>query len=78
MDEWVTQACDALDIEDDVDVDLILGIARDVAHGVERRAAPLTTYLMGVAVGRAGGGTTAEADVAEKLRALLKRGPATA
>jgi hypothetical protein len=29
---------------------LILGMARDVAHGVDRPAAPLTAYLLGLAV----------------------------
>ena len=30
----------------------VLDMARDVAHAVERPAAPLTAYLLGVAVGR--------------------------
>lgn len=34
------------------DVDRILDLARDAAHSVARPAAPLTTYLLGVAVGR--------------------------
>jgi len=34
-------------------IDLVLDLARDVAHGVARPAAPLTAYLLGVAVGRA-------------------------
>jgi len=29
----------------------VLDLARDVAHGVARPAAPLTTYLAGLAVG---------------------------
>ena len=35
----------------DVPVDDLLDLTREVAHGVERKAAPLTTYLLGVAVG---------------------------
>jgi len=31
---------------------VILDLARDAAHGVARPAAPLTAYLVGVAVGR--------------------------
>ena len=31
---------------------MLLDLARDAAHGVERPAAPLTTFLVGVAVGR--------------------------
>lgn len=34
------------------DVDRILDLARDAAHSVARPAAPLTTYLLGVAVGQ--------------------------
>jgi Domain of unknown function (DUF6457) len=30
----------------------VLDLARDVAHAVDRPAAPLTAYLLGVAVGR--------------------------
>jgi hypothetical protein len=30
----------------------VLDLARDVAHGVARPAAPLTAYLVGVAVGQ--------------------------
>lgn len=30
----------------------MLNVTRDVAHGVARPAAPLTAYLLGVAVGR--------------------------
>jgi hypothetical protein len=35
-----------------VDRNLVLDLTRDVAHYVLRPAAPLTAYLMGVAVGR--------------------------
>lgn len=37
---------------DQAEIDLILDLARDSAHGVARPAAPLTTYLLGLAVGR--------------------------
>ncbi|MDQ2813392.1 MAG: DUF6457 domain-containing protein [Actinomycetota bacterium] len=35
-----------------MDTGIVLDLARDVAHGVARPAAPLTAYLVGVAVGR--------------------------
>ncbi|HEX9356009.1 MAG TPA: DUF6457 domain-containing protein [Streptosporangiaceae bacterium] len=35
-----------------LDTKLVLDLARDVAHGVARPAAPLTAYLLGVAVGQ--------------------------
>jgi Domain of unknown function (DUF6457) len=37
---------------DDDAVGIVLDLARDSAHEVERIAAPLTTFLVGIAVGR--------------------------
>ena len=37
---------------DDATVRTLLDLARDSAHEVERVAAPLTTFLVGIAVGR--------------------------
>ena len=37
---------------DDDAVQTVLDLARDSAHEVERMAAPLTTFLLGIAVGR--------------------------
>jgi hypothetical protein len=52
LDEWIEAACAELGLDPaDVHRDLILDMARDVAHGVARPAAPLTAYLMGLAVG---------------------------
>ncbi|GAB2817315.1 hypothetical protein GCM10027176_22450 [Actinoallomurus bryophytorum] len=53
LDEWIQATCEELGLEPgDMHRDLILDVARDVAHGVARPAAPLTAYLMGLAVGR--------------------------
>lgn len=38
---------------DDAEATAVLDLARDIAHGVERKFAPLTTYAIGIAVGRA-------------------------
>jgi hypothetical protein len=55
LDEWVDEVCAELGLDpDEVDLDEILDMARDVAHGIERRAAPVTAYLIGLAAGRAG------------------------
>jgi hypothetical protein len=43
---------------DDHTIRTLLALARDAAHEIERPAAPLTTFLVGVAVGR---GTTLDA-----------------
>lgn len=37
---------------DSMSARVILDMARDVAHGVDRPAAPLTAYLLGLAVGQ--------------------------
>ncbi len=47
--DWIDELCDVLDIETEVDEALVLDLARDAAHNVERRAAPITTYLLGYA-----------------------------
>lgn len=52
LNEWIDRATGELNLADEVDTDLVLDLARVVAHGIERRAAPVTTYLLGIAVGR--------------------------
>ena len=54
LDEWTATACDALDLAHltAAQRQAVLDLARDVAHGVMRPAAPLTTFLLGLAVGR--------------------------
>lgn len=53
LEEWTAAACAELGLEPgNVDVPTVLDLARDVAHGVARPAAPLTAYLAGIAVGR--------------------------
>jgi Domain of unknown function (DUF6457) len=64
LDKWSAQACAALGLDPGtLDRDLVLDLARDVAHGVARPAAPLTAYLVGVAVGRGADPTTAAATI---------------
>lgn len=54
--DWLHLVSTDLDISDvepsHAEITLLLDLARDAAHQVERPAAPLTTYLIGVAVGR--------------------------
>jgi hypothetical protein len=54
LDDWTKAASDALHLTevDPAERQLVLDVARDVAHGVLRPAAPLAAYLLGVAVGR--------------------------
>ena len=50
LEDWINEASEALGIEADMDIDAVLDVARVVAHRIERRAAPLTAYLMGLAL----------------------------
>ncbi len=53
MDEWVAAACAALELEPgEADPKLVLDLAREVAHHVLRPGAPVSAYLLGLAVGR--------------------------
>lgn len=67
--DFVALAAAELGIDDQIDTTLVLDVARDVAHGVERPAAPLSTYLLGVAVGQ---GLDPQA-AADRLRAAIAR-----
>jgi Domain of unknown function (DUF6457) len=48
LNEWVAEVSDELGIGP-VDITEVLDLARDVAHGVARPAAPLTCLLIGLA-----------------------------
>jgi hypothetical protein len=53
MERWTAAVCAELGLDPGaVDLRAVLDLTRDVAHGVARPAAPLTAYLLGVAVGR--------------------------
>ncbi|WP_405616419.1 NTP transferase domain-containing protein [Streptomyces sp. NBC_00076] len=73
LDEWITAVKDELGIELDVDTGVLLDLARDAAHGVARPAAPLTTFLVGYAAARAGGGPEEVAEASRKATALALR-----
>jgi Domain of unknown function (DUF6457) len=67
LDRWTAAACAELGLDPAAaDTRAVLDLAREAAHRVERPAAPVTAYLLGVAVGR--GQPLAAA--AERLRRL--------
>lgn len=70
MQEWVNAVRRELGLEEgpDIDVDLVLDVARDAAHAVARPAAPVTTYLIGMAA--AGGLDPSEA--AQRIAELAR------
>ncbi|MEW2429992.1 DUF6457 domain-containing protein [Micromonospora sp. NPDC047644] len=72
MDDWVTAVCAELDLDSTaVPVPAVLDLARDVAHQVLRPGAPVTAYLLGLAVGRGAD----PADAAARLSALAGAWP---
>ena len=69
LDSWVDAAVAELGLQPgDKQTRQILDVARDVAHQVLRPGAPVTAYLMGIAVGRGAD----PADVAERISSLAK------
>jgi hypothetical protein len=71
MQTWIDAVCAELNIPGDVNIDVILDVARVAAHGVERPAAPVTTFLLGVAVA---GGMDVDA-AAAKIQELVETWP---
>jgi hypothetical protein len=75
LEEWTAAAGAGLGLDSGplstAETKVVLDVAGDVAHAVARPAAPLTAYLLGVAVGR--GLTLPEA--ADRVRALAARWP---
>lgn len=49
--DWIDELSDVLDVEAEVDEGLILDLARVASHNVQKTAAPITTYLLGLAAG---------------------------
>ena len=81
MEDWLRGLAAALGVDalTDVQITELLGVARDVAHGVERRATPLATFLLGAAAQRriGHGATSGEAfaDALAELRTTLPAAP---
>ena len=74
MHDWIDELCDVLELEGaEIDEDLILDVARDAAHEVERPAAPITTFLVGYAAGIRGGGTADVEELAGRAQALAQK-----
>lgn len=74
LDDWISAACAELAIDPGVvDQRVILDLARDAAHQVDRPAAPVTAFLLGLAVG-SGQPLTQTAD---RLSALAATWPAS-
>jgi Domain of unknown function (DUF6457) len=73
LEEWTAALCAEFGLEPGAGSSrTVLDLARVVAHSVDRPAAPLTSYLLGLAVGR---GQPLDA-AAERVRQLAQDWPA--
>jgi hypothetical protein len=78
--EWAGEAVDALELPEDLrwlgdreTVAAVLDLARDVAHGVARPAAPVAAFLAGAALRTAPSPDRPALDAAvERLRGTLR------
>jgi hypothetical protein len=71
MNDWITAVQKELGLDVSFDADAILDVAREAAHATERKSAPITTYLMGVATAQG----ASPAEVAAKIEKLAKSWP---
>jgi hypothetical protein len=73
--EWARLVNTELELDHELgkdEIDRILEVARDAAHSVARPAAPVTTFLLGIAVGR---GADPAAAAAAVQRLALAQSP---
>jgi hypothetical protein len=71
--DWIDELCDVLDLEAEVDEGLILDVAREAAHSVERPAAPISTFLLGYAAALKGGSQDDVEALAGRVIALAEK-----
>lgn len=70
MADWVSAVAAELgltDVDATAAVDTVLDLTADVAHGVSRPAAPVTAFLVGIAVARSGDPDTTVTEIAERI-----------
>lgn len=73
LDDWIADVAVELGVDLEVDVAGLLDLARVVAHGVARPAAPLTAFLVGYAAAQRGGGPAEVARAEQQVAALAER-----
>jgi hypothetical protein len=72
--DWIDELSDVLDLDPEIEIDegLVLDLARVVAHAVERPAAPVTAYLLGLAAGTQGTSPASVEKLAARAQALAE------
>jgi hypothetical protein len=69
---WIAAVKDELGIDLEVDVAELRDMTAVVAHETARRAVPLTSFLVGYAAARAGGGPVAVTEASRRAAALAE------
>lgn len=78
LDDWLEALTEHLGIDAlDVPIAELLDATRVIAHDVARPAAPLSTFVLGVAVARSGGTPQAVREVAARATELAQEWRAT-
>jgi hypothetical protein len=76
VDDWLAEAATTLGVDLSVlDEQAVLDLARDAAHHVARPAAPLTAFLVGLAVGTTGGDQAAAIRLCAAVGDLAREHP---
>lgn len=71
LEDWTQRLLQSLELEGTtIDIDEVLDLAASAAHSVVRPAAPLTTFIAGLAAGLAAGSGQADEDLA--MRAAIR------
>lgn len=77
LEDWLSAVRQELDLPE-IDAAAVLDLTRDVAHEVARPAAPLTAFLVGVAVGRAGADAARTRNLIDRVSEMARRWPGDA
>ncbi len=76
LDDWLVEVATTLEVDLSVlDEQAVLDLARDAAHHVARPAAPLTAFLVGLAVGSRGGDQALGAQLCASIGDLAREHP---
>lgn len=70
--DWIDELSDVLDVEAEVDEGLILDLTKVAADNVQKIAAPITAYLLGVAAGSTGASPEQVERLAARAQALAE------
>ena len=76
LSDFASALAEALELEDvEVDVARVLSLASDAAHACVRPAAPLATFLAGLAAGQSGGTPDSMESALDQAKGFCARPP---